>query len=249
LTDCPIHTRLCQDMLLSNIRNRQWPFSVSSTGRAFNAITGIKRDLRTTLRLAGERMGSVDIRCAQPALLAMMLRTNAPPFPPSDPGFETYKYTLPVSPPCLPAPCLALLPSSDSASFELLASDGLLYESLMADTGLDRDVVKLAVLRDVLAKRGRYPSAVESAFRAAFPTVHRIIRTVNRDDHGELIRLLQRAESWLVIEHVAPRLIGKMPFMTLHDAVFSRRRDVREVADGFRTVFDELGFKMALEEG
>jgi len=118
----------------------------------------------------------------------------------------------------------------------------------MADTGLARDAVKLAILRDVLAKRGRYPSAVESAFRAAFPTVYRIIRAVNRDDHGELIRLLQRAESWLVIEQVAPRLIGKVPIVTLHDAVFSRRRDVREVAAGFRKVFDELGFEMALEE-
>jgi hypothetical protein len=44
-------------------------------------------------------------------------------------------------------------------------------------------------------------------------------------------------------------LIGKVPIVTLHDAVFSRRRDVREVADGFRTVFEELDFKMALEEG
>lgn len=247
LEGLPDHTRLCQDVLLSNIRNRQWHFSVSSTGRVFNCITGIKRELRTTLRLCGETMGNVDIICAQPALLGMMIRMNASPFSPSAPDFETYKHTPPVNPPCLPGSCLALLPSSDSADFVLLASAGLLYESLMADTGLDRDVVKLAVLRDVLAKRGRYPSTVEDAFRDAFPTVYRIIRTVNRRDHGELIRLLQRAESWLVIERVAPRLLGKVPVLTLHDALFSQQRDVPKVADGFRQAFEELGFKMALK--
>jgi hypothetical protein len=118
----------------------------------------------------------------------------------------------------------------------------------MADTGLDRDAVKLAVPRDVLAKRGRYTPVVESAFRAAFPTVLRIIRAVNRDDHGELIRLLQRAESWLVIEQVAPRLLGKVRVVTLHDAIYSKRPDVGTVADAFREVFEELGFEMALKE-
>jgi len=247
LEGLPDHIRLCQDVLLTNIRRRQWPFSVSTTGRVFNAITGIKRGLRPSLRLAGEPMGSVDIRCAQPALLAMMLRTKVLHSPPAAQMRETYKHTPPVDPPCLPAPCLALLPSSDSSTFASLASEGLLYESLMADTGLDRDVVKLSVLRDVLAKRGRYPSVVETAFRAAFPTVLRIIRAVNRDDHGELIRLLQRAESWLVIEQVAPRLLGKVRIVTLHDAIYSKRPDASKVADAFRDVFEELGFEMALQ--
>ena len=117
----------------------------------------------------------------------------------------------------------------------------------MDTSGFSRDVVKLAVLRDVLAKRGRYPSAVENAFRAAFPTVHRIVREVNRHDHGTLIRLLQRAESWLVIEQVAPRLLGRMPIVTLHDAIYSKSPDAPKVADAFREVFEELGFEMALK--
>jgi len=155
-------------------------------------------------------------------------------------------WTLPSSL-SLALPCLALLPASDAAAFAELASDGFLYESLMADTGLDRDVVKLAVLRDVLAKRGRYPSVVENAFQDAFPTVLRIIREINRRDHGELIRMLQRAESWLVIEQVAPRLLGKVRIVTLHDAIFSQQRDALKVEGGFREVFKELGFEMALQ--
>ena len=190
-------------------------------------------------------MGCVDIGCAQPALLAMMM---SPKFPPNGlKNLSTYKHALLVVPACLPASCLALLPAPDAAAFAVLASGGVLYESLMADTNLNRDVVKLAVLRDVLAKRGRYPSVVESAFRDAFPTVLRIIREVNRRDHGELIRLLQRAESWLVVETVAPRLLGKVRVVTLHDAIYSRRPDVGTVAEAFREVFQGLGFEMGLK--
>ena len=174
-----------------------------------------------------------------------MLRSE---FPPS--GLkprETYKHTLPVDPPLLPAASLFLLPSLDASLFAVLASEGVLYESLVASSGLTRDVVKLAFLRDVLAKRGRYPSVVEASFRNAFPTVHRIIRAVNRNDHGTLIRLLQRAESWLVIGQVAPRLLGRMPIVTLHDAIYSRSRDAPKVADTFREAFGELGFEMGLK--
>jgi len=176
----------------------------------------------------------------------MMLSPNYPPNGPKK--LSTYEYTLVESPPLLPPSCLALLPAPDAADFCLLASGGVLYEKLMADAGLDRDSVKLGLLQDVLAKRGRYPPRlVESAFENTFPTVHRIIRAVNRRDHGTLIRLLQRAESWLVVETVAPRLLAQMPIMTLHDAIFSRRRDVREVEAGFREVFGELGFEMGLK--
>ena len=247
LDGLPDHTCLCQDVLVTNIRRREWPFTVSTTGRVFNSITGIKRDLRRALRLDGELMGSVDIRSAQPGLLAMMmLRGTSPHFPQSSHMRETYRDT-PLVPPSLPAGCLALLPAPDASTFGLLASQGVLYESLMADTGLDRASVKLAVMRDVLAKRGRYPSVVETAFGAAFPTVLRIIRAVNRDDHGELIRLLQRAESWLVIDEVAPRLLGKVRVLTLHDAIYAKRPDASKVADAFREVFEELGFEMALQ--
>ena len=125
----------------------------------------------------------------------------------------------------------------------------MFYDVLGFRCELPRRTVKKRVLVDVLAKGKAYPSEVEKRFRQDFPSVYRAIRTINRDDHSTLIRHLQRMESWLVIEQVAPRLIGKVPIVTLHDAVFSRRRDVCEVADGFRKVFDELGFKMALEEG
>jgi hypothetical protein len=175
-------------VLVGNLRRREFPFTVSTTGRVFNSITGLKRELRAEVRIDGERVGGVDIRCAQPALLALAMFQETPAN-----GLEvpaTYKHTdrvpLALSPAC-PAPCPAFSPAPD---FSSLVFGGRLYGLLMDRTGLDRDLVKLAFLRDVLAKRGRYPSTVEQAFRAAFPAVYRYIRKVNYKDHGELIRHL-----------------------------------------------------------
>ena len=244
LAALPEHTRLCQDVLVSNIRRQDFPFSVSTTGRVFNAITGLKRELREALRFGGEPLGSIDIRCAQPGLLALALSR----FPPTNVlnKLGTYKHALPVLP---PFPCSLLPPSlsPDLASFVALAAFGLLYERLVMLTGLDRDSVKLAFLRDVLAKRGRYPSSVEQAFRRAFPTVYSWIRMVNCRDHAELIRLLQRLESWLVIERVSPRLLGRVPCITLHDAIFSTCQSLPTIEQAFGETFDEIGFRLSLK--
>ena len=55
-----------------------------------------------------------------------------------------------------------------------------------------RDAVKKALLRDVLAKKGLYPSPFEDVFQSIFPSVHQFVRWVNRKDHATLIRILQR---------------------------------------------------------
>jgi hypothetical protein len=238
----PDHTRLCQDVLVSRIQHREFPFSVGRTGRVFNSITGLKRELRAALQIDGEHLGSVDIACAQPALLALEMARNFPPNGLKKLG--TYKHY----PGCSPPSGASLLSAPGSAdSFASLVFSGRLYEFLMQLTGLNRDSVKLAVLRDVLAKRGRYPSPVEQAFRQAFPDVYWFIRHVNRDDHAELIRRLQRRESWLVIEQVAPRLVGRVPTVTLHDAIYSTLPSLPAVEAAFDETFDEIGCHLKLK--
>lgn len=241
LATLPEHTRLCQDVLVNRLRHREFSFSVSSTGRVFNAVTGLKRELRRTLRIGGEPVGGVDIACAQPALLALEIARCTPPNGPK--WLSTYKHTGP------PAPAsgypLASAPSADL--FASLVFSGSFYETLMGSTGLDRDRVKRSFLRDVLAKRGHYPSPVEEAFRLAFPDVLAFIRAVNRRDHGDLIRVLQRLESWLVVEQVAPRLVGRVPCVTLHDAIYSTQRSLPDVETAFNDVFNEIGVRLTLK--
>ncbi|MGA2069370.1 MAG: hypothetical protein ABSG86_30750 [Thermoguttaceae bacterium] len=243
LTALPAKTRLCQDVLVSYLRRREFPFSVGSTGRVFNAITGLKRELRAALRIGGEPVGSVDIRCAQPALLALAMTQKSPLM--GQNGYQHISIAAHPAPAC-PCPSAAAL-APDGAVFADLAVSGCLYETLGSLTGLDRETIKLAFLRDVLAKRGRYPSAVEQAFSVAFPTVYGFVRRVNRRDHAELIRLLQRLESWLVVETVCPRLVGHVPVVTLHDAVFSTRHNLAAVEGAFRDTFGEIGFSLSLK--
>ncbi|MBU4270585.1 MAG: hypothetical protein KKE86_12245 [Planctomycetes bacterium] len=259
-------TRLCQHVLVENIRSQDFAFTLSSTGRVFNAITGLKRELRKTLRLAGETIGGVDICCTQPALLAVLmggiLNQNVPTYIQSAVGRPLF---IPSPVPLLcRAPTLLGLPSSwkcgpqpgaDFDFFRSLVLDGSLYDhlvSLCSGAGIflappERESVKKAVLRDFLAKRGCYPCAFEDAFRTAFPSVHRFVRWVNREDHATLIRLLQRFESWLVIESVAPRLIGRIPVITLHDAIYSRARDIQVVEDAFAETFCDLGISLRVK--
>ena len=73
-------------------------------------------------------------------------------------------------------------------------------------------------------------------------------REINRDDHGALIRILQTAESWLVIERVAPRLMAcGCRAVTLHDAVFSHVESLDQVESAFADVLEEIGFSLSLK--
>jgi hypothetical protein len=62
-----------------------------------------------------------------------------------------------------------------------------------------------------------------------------------------LIRRLQRLESWLVVETVAPRLVGRVPVVTLHDAIFSTRHCLATVEAAFNEVFAEIGCRLSLK--
>ena len=100
---------------------------------------------------------------------------------------------------------------------------------------------------DLFEGIGGYPSTVEQAFREAFPSVYAFIRAVNRHEHGELVRRLQRLESWLVVERVAPRLTGRVPCLTLHDAIYSTQGSLAAVENAFAEVFDAIGCRLTLK--
>jgi hypothetical protein len=264
LEKLPPESRLCQDILVHNIRHRSLSFRVSTTGRVFNAITGLKRELRKTVRLEGCPIAGVDLKCAQPTLLAMLIGMkggeNVPTyiqemlelFPSSvarhgSGGSSGIRFALSD---------FAPLPAKDFFLFRDSVLSGSLYEELigrcfMAGVRMPeqpRDWIKKSFLRDVLAKKGNYPSDVERVFRRTFPSVYRMVRWINLLDHAELIRTLQRLESWFVIEQISPRLVKKgVPFITLHDAIYGRASDVQIIASTFQETSDALGLRMSFK--
>ena len=262
--------QLCQRILVENIRRATFRFTVSNTGRCFNGLTGLKRELRKVVHLAGQPIGGVDIRCAQPALLTILARLNGGQ---NVPTYISALLSLASSRssacfrPCSGLPGLELalsLPADvvllepDFVSFESLVVGGNLYEQLIADCRAAevalperddeaREEVKRLMMRDVLAKKGRYRSSFEDVFRRAFPSIHRLIRWINQNDHAELIRTLQRLESWLVIENVAPRLLDRCPTVTLHDAIYAGIEDLPAVEDAFQETFEEWDVRLRVK--
>jgi hypothetical protein len=232
-----------QGIQIADIERHQFRLSVGRWGRVSNNITSLKRELRDCLRIDGEELAELDLISAQPALLALLIQTNqqithlsktahhrkGTPWPPS--------LLLPRVCPSLSLPV--------GSGFEhyrhvVLADD--VYSILADVAGVSRTEAKRRFLVDVLAKDGDYPSDVADAFRREFPDIHGFIRAVNRDDHATLIRMLQRLESWLVVEQVCSRL--DVPAITLHDAIFATPTTMPTVTRTFAAVLGDLDFPM-----
>ncbi len=64
----------CQGVLVDDIENRDFRMSVGQFGRVFNNISNLKRELRDELHVGGEKLGYVDLSCAQPAFLAKAMQ-------------------------------------------------------------------------------------------------------------------------------------------------------------------------------
>ena len=63
-----------QGVMVRDIVERQFRLSVGNYGRVSNCITNLKRELRTALRCSGIALAGVDISCAQPCLLSLLIR-------------------------------------------------------------------------------------------------------------------------------------------------------------------------------
>jgi hypothetical protein len=232
-----------QGIQIQDIADRRWRLTVGRYGRVQNNITSLKRELRQHLRIRGERLAEFDLIAAQPALLALLIEANqqithlsitpkhrkGTPWPPSL-----------LLPRVFPSLSLPVGSGFDLYRDVVLTDD--FYGVLSDVAGVDRSSAKKRFLVDVLAKDGDYPSVVEDAFRREFPDIHGFIQAINRCDHATLIRMLQRLESWLVVEQVCGSL--DVPAITLHDAVFATIATMPTVERAFGTVLAELDFPM-----
>ena len=219
-----------QGILISDIERKDFRCSVGKYGRVSNNISSMSRHVRTTLRMSGQQLASVDLSCAQPALLGKIMAST-----PS----SRYDSSFQVCP--------------DFRFYLGSVQEGRIYdliEERLRSTGITRDQIKKQFMRDVLAKRGNYHSSVEQVFVELFPTVHRFIRSINSSDHSNLIRLLQREESKFVIETVAANFMARSrtgAIVTLHDCIFTTPDYISELIECFEQEFVDSGFRMQMK--
>lgn len=256
-----------QRILVRNIDQGMYRFSVGQWGRVSNCITSLKREVRTALRYKGQKLRSADLKCSQPAFLGQEVTEAINQQTHNDCRFGKRGGGVNVP--------------DDLARFVHDTSEGIFYETfaeMMAADGhppMNRAVLKKTVLKDVIAKakpcntkrakasRRRtgnvdavlsgteYQSNVEDTFRRYYPTTYRFIRETNKDgwEHENVIRQLQRRESDLVIHRVAPGIMARCSGLleTLHDAVFMTEDRIHVAGKEFDAAFKERGIKMTWE--
>lgn len=263
-----------QESLVQAIRSHRAGFSVSRTGRVFNCVTGMKRNLRKYVRLVGEPIVGLDIRASQPSLLAHLFTSNGVKGVPtynidasSDSScfcYELGDLACPIEEFGRRLPSLSLLLADDSSEFVEVSLEGGLYELLaeaLESQGYAfpkkyesrEDRIQFAKRRFLVDVLNFQPSdhlrPMTQLVKDRWPSVLKFIGEANRHSRGTLIASLQRLESWLVIEQVAPRLQAKdIPILSLHDAVYSRERDQQAVRDSFQETFEELNFVLRLKK-
>jgi hypothetical protein len=261
-----------QGVLVAAIEQCEYHVNVGRYGRLTNNVTSMKREVREALRVDGHRLAHVDITNCQPALLGRTARqqmskrnrggqkqgntNNRRRGETGEQGTaeDGSIYDAPNDP----------RHTRDLSRFCELVQRGTFYEFLLEQLrfgtcrNMTREELKRRFLADVLAKRkvnargAEYPSAVEDCFAEHFPTIYRFIRAVNLDgwEHANMIRLLQREESKLVIETVAADLLTRHPrlfVLTLHDAIYTTPRSIPLVVCAFDEAFRRTGFGMTLK--
>lgn len=261
--------QVVQSAAVQRVRDGEPAFVLGRTGRVYTTFAGLKKMLRPHTRLAGDTMKGLDLAASQPSLLAAL-----PQIVKADKlgslGVTTYE-CMPPRVPCSFASSLASWASSppewvvsaigelgtDFDEYRDVVQSGDIYLALADMASHDglritltpkyetpRDWAKKRFLVDVLnASKARYLTPFARMVHRRWPSV---VGLALRSG-GELIGTLQRVESLLVVETVCPRLVRRMPVLSLHDAVFVREQDAALARGVFDDVIAELRLPLRLK--
>lgn len=263
--------QICQAAAIEALATGQRRYTVDDYGRIHTNMGSFASRLRPALRIAGESIGSVDIKNSQPAFLGWQLynlhsyqlehsitahHRSTSRSPPHTHGFS-----------CAPSPTnLGVFQSyldyrvvtPDVADFCDRVANGELYETIMplvespSSVENHRKWVKRRILADVLAAtnlrsaKKRYPSEVRDAFGHLYPTVLGFIRRVNDQDQGELLRQLQKVESNFVLHTVGEQL-KPWPVVSLHDGYFAPVSALPAVLEALQCEQQKVGFRCQVQ--
>ena len=136
-------------------------------------------------------------------------------------------------------------------AYKQVCEEGQLYEFLGEKTGLTRKRTKQQMMSSVFFGRNVSRSRTKRAFRKWFPEVAVLLDEIKADDHAELARLLQRAESDFIVRTVCDRLRRKYPRMfvaTIHDSIVTNSHEsAATILETMREEFVKLGIEPQLE--
>ena len=238
-------------------------------GRFHSNLTNMKSEYRNYIRYGGENLVSVDIQNSQPYLSTMLLN---PDFYNKDTNINGNDFNIgrilkttsidsSLHLPIFPPPMLVTLPEtpiiSDIQLFLDLVSQGQLYDYLQMkfvdQLGLEYDnrkAVKQAVFTILFTGNqfiGQEEAKPKKLFRELFPTVYDLFAYIKSKDKKLLPIILQRIESYLVLEIICKRITKEhpsIPLFTVHDSIATTVGNEKIVRD---IMHDELTKYIGLE--
>jgi hypothetical protein len=149
------------------LKDRQFSFSVSKHDRVFTNVAIMTSGLRRFLSYQGQALVNLDVKSAQPLILAGMLREQI-----GETGM-----------------------TDDARLFEGLCESGTLYEHLVIKQGLvptleSRNQVKEGLWPFLFGCNGM-PCKIGPVFASEFPTVHAFVRDLKAEDHRRMVQAMQ----------------------------------------------------------
>jgi len=124
---------------------------------------------------------------------------------------------------------LQLAEKEDVKQFIKLVSEGLFYDYMMSEFDknkipyTDRDDFKKQLFIVFFGRNSaRYVSRSVKLFEKLFPNVFALFAHVKKGEHNQLAILLQKIESNIILNRVAPQISAsfpELPFITKHDSL------------------------------
>lgn len=226
---------------ISKIQHKEFYYQIDNTSnRLHTNLTNLGSSLRRYLRYQGKTLVSHDIRNSQLYFVTVLL---SPTFYQANSKFSIYKLKLKsikqVEINLIVKDAIIMLESLNNVPtildiklFTELVSTGKLYDYLLdranelSIKGLsDRNRVKKAVFLLIFSDDKNWrsrPGSFKRLFVELFPNVCELFKIIKKGNHNSLAILLQRIESYLVIDVICKeisRINEDIPLFTIHDSI------------------------------
>lgn len=221
---------------INKIYFQNFSVTIDNTANRFHSnLTNLKSELRNYIIYNDEKLVSIDLTNSQPYLSAVLLKPqfydyNEMPFNLTMISKQgNVELRLPTH---LPPPMLVknrnVIENQDVTQFTKLVSNGCLYEyfesQLRRSFGVqivERSALKEIIFR-VMYTSNRYNDQLKQLFKGLFPTVYAVFKYIKKKEKNSLAILLQRIESFLIIDVICKRIAREkpdLPIFTIHDSI------------------------------
>lgn len=220
------------------LTNKQFYITRDATGRRVHTnISALKRELRQYLTFDNKKLVEVDIVNSQPYFFNALLNPSF--YTKENPVYFSLLSRLEFD----KSVCKTLVESSaqDKLKYIDATSKGNFYEIMQQVLAekfgreVSRQESKQYVF-PIFFARNRYNSNIvtigKEAFAEAFPTLATLMGELKRVRHNSCAILLQRIESYLMLDKVTERIIRELPehpIFTIHDSFLCLEEDVEQI--------------------